>query len=138
MIEEFKIYTGCFAKAKQYESKGLIAVSIARYPPKWFSVLLSYPELAPQAGMQEMAENQFRKKYLGVLRYMNPMKVVNDLKRMFGGSPVVLCCHEKPDEFCHRHIVASWLSKATGFEVAEYGINPTKSKEESPVCGSLF
>jgi len=85
-----------------------------------------------------MAENLCGMKYLGVLRYMNPVKVANDLKRMFGGSPVVLRCHEKADEFCHRHIVASWLSKATGFEVAEYGINPTKSKVESPVCGSLF
>jgi hypothetical protein len=36
------------------------------------------------------------------------------------GSNAVLLCYERPDEFCHRHIVAAWLEKELGIEVEEY------------------
>ena len=133
-----KIYTGYFAKARQYEAKGLIPVSIARYPPNGFSVFMSYPELAPTAGMMDMPENQFRKRYESILKYKNANQVVSDLKSKFGDSPIVLCCHEKPEEFCHRHIVAKWIQDGTGIKVSEYGKESEKPNPVIPECGSLF
>jgi len=138
MAEEFKIYTGYFSKAKQYESKGLLAVSIARYPPSWFSAIFSYYDLAPTPDMFNLPNEQYQKRYESMLRYKSPAKVVEDLKKISGGIPVVLCCYEKPEEFCHRHLAAKWLSLTTGMDIVEHGINPPKSKPESPVCGSLF
>jgi len=27
------------------------------------------------------------------------------------GDNVVLCCYEKPGDFCHRHILIKWLGE---------------------------
>jgi len=31
----------------------------------------------------------------------------------------VMVCYEKPEDFCHRHIVAQWLQETTGTVVTE-------------------
>lgn len=31
---------------------------------------------------------------------------------------IALLCYEKPDDFCHRHLVADWLRK-NGYECEE-------------------
>lgn len=141
MNEQFKIYTGYFAKAKQYESKGLVAVSIARYPPKWFSAILSYQDLAPTSDMFKMTHEQYLRKFDQILKSRNPNKVIADLKKMSGGIPVVLCCFEKPEDFCHRQLVAKWLNERTDAQVEEYGYvkeAPKKSSEDLPKQTSLF
>jgi hypothetical protein len=33
---------------------------------------------------------------------------------------VALMCFEKPDDFCHRHLVADWL-RQNGYECKEWG-----------------
>lgn len=33
---------------------------------------------------------------------------------------IVLLCYEKPGRFCHRHILAAWLTDTLGLEVSEY------------------
>ena len=48
-----------------------------------------------------------------VLSFLDPKKVVKDL-----GPESILLCWERPDRFCHRHIVAEWLRKA-GYDVWE-------------------
>lgn len=138
MMKEFKIHTGHFAKAQQYESKGMIAISIARFPPKGFSVLLSYSDLAPTAEMLRMSQDQFMEKYQSALQYKNARKVVDDLRSLSGGIPVVLCCHEKPGESCHRDLVAAWIKEKTGITVDEFGAEPERTKTEVPVNGTLF
>ena len=34
---------------------------------------------------------------------------------------IALLCYEKPDDFCHRHLVADWLNK-NGYKCEEYVI----------------
>ena len=49
-----------------------------------------------------------------VLNKLDAKKVV----REFGKNPVLLC-YEKPDEFCHRHLIAKWLQQ-NNFQVKEF------------------
>ena len=51
--------------------------------------------------------------YDEVLKNLDPNKVYNDL------DGAVLLCYEESYEFCHRHIVASWLNKMINKEVLE-------------------
>ena len=136
-MEDFKIYTGYFARAKQYERKGLIPVSIARFSPKWFYSLLEYKDLAPKAEMLKMKEGSYTRKFNEILSKIDPNKVVEELKSISGGHPVVLLCYEKPGDFCHRHLVAEWLAQNTDFEVKEF-MGFQKKKTPDGVQGSLF
>jgi len=72
-MKKFKIYTGYFAKLKQYEMKGLIPVSIARYSPKWFYSGMSYLDLAPTSDMLKMPDEQYRKKFNLILSKLDPV-----------------------------------------------------------------
>lgn len=30
--------------------------------------------------------------------------------KLSGGKDIALICYEKPTDFCHRHLVAEWLT----------------------------
>ena len=44
-----------------------------------------------------------------VLDKLSPEQVKADMESY--GESVVMLCIEKPNEFCHRHLVAKWLNK---------------------------
>lgn len=44
-------------------------------------------------------------------RGLTPYVVRTILEAVAKDRDIVLCCYEKPDEFCHRHILAEWLGK---------------------------
>ena len=44
-----------------------------------------------------------------VLDTLDADKVVEEILRLSEGKDAVLICYEKPDEFCHRHLLAEWL-----------------------------
>ena len=59
-----------------------------------------------------------------VLGDLNAIDVVLDLSRMIhsfniGESDICLTCYETPVDFCHRHLVAQWLSD-NGFPCTEW------------------
>ena len=118
------IYTGYFAKTKEYEEQGLVPVAIAGKVPEWFDGA-RYPLLAPKyAWWKEWHDNklsnqQFIEKYYEtVLNTLNPTVVLEDLQRF--GKDIVLLCYETPEKFCHRHLVAEWLNKNLNLNVYEY------------------
>lgn len=39
------------------------------------------------------------------------------------GEDAILLCYEKPDDFCHRHIVAEWFNKELKINVEEINVN---------------
>jgi len=97
------------------------AVSIAgKSPPYYMSN--EYKKLAPKYWFFDKYKRDGDKKYYTeqyykeVLNKLNPEEVYNDL-----GQDTVLLCWEKPGEFCHRHIVAEWLSNALDIEIKEIG-----------------
>jgi len=105
------IYTSNFAIAGKHEN----AVAISRGIPKWFKGR-RYMPLAPSWLMVKIGNpNIFTPIYQAkVLFRLDPLQVAQEL-----GQGSILLCWEKPEDFCHRMLVAEWLREA-GIEVEEY------------------
>ena len=116
------IYTGYFAKLKEYKKNGLIPISITRFPPKWFEGE-QCQDLAPSAELLKkykdmyMDEEHFEIHYNEMLSQIDVLKIVEEAVK---GRDVVLCCFEKSDDFCHRHLLAKWLNEKYGMNVQEF------------------
>jgi predicted CopG family antitoxin len=126
--------TGYFSKIKQYTLNGFLPVSISRWPPKWYTGK-KYPELAPSADLLKRYKdgvtddagydkeyNEFLKSEAGVAAITGLKKFETDVMEM-GFKGVVLCCFEKPGDFCHRHLLADEMSKTYGIDIEEFDID---------------
>lgn len=108
------IYTSYFANLKSAIG---IKISIARFNPKWLNPNLLdewYFELAPKENLlldyknNKISKEEFIKKYNVYIRFQNKiLKRVTDL--VDKGYDVTLLCYEKPEDFCHRHLLAKIL-----------------------------
>lgn len=129
------IYTGYFAKMAAYRNAGLTPVSIARYAPKWYTGH-QYKQLAPLPEMLRMSEPEYVPLYnTSVLRYHNPARLAEELHTL--GDNVVLLCYEKPEDFCHRHLVAKWLQHYR-VPCEEYQLNRVPDPTPASTTLSLF
>ena len=95
------------------------SVSIAAKAPSWFNGR-EYKKLAPkywffkkykEDGNEQFYTEQYQKE---VLDPLDPQKVFDEL-----GEDAILLCWETSEKFCHRHLVAEWLTKELGIEIAE-------------------
>lgn len=121
-----EFYTGYFARVSKYKELGLYPVSIARFNPKgtnfftWSAVAPSEDILRDyKSGKIDEIEYEFRYR----LQLQN-RDVLSDLKFIENKiSPnnkgVVLCCYEKSDSFCHRHILASYIKEKFNIDIQE-------------------
>ena len=111
--------TGYFAKLKTYTDNGLIPVSIALYSPKWYSGL-EYKKLAPspeilhefKVGEFQGDIEHYRERYVReILGILNPKVITEELEKLTkaDSDKIILLCYEKPEDFCHRHLVADWI-----------------------------
>ena len=86
------------------------AVSIARWPPRWWGSRRRYIALAPSIDLLTRSKaglswDEFAAEYnRDVLNKLDPAKVLSDL-----GNEAILLCWEKPGENCHRRLVALWI-----------------------------
>lgn len=115
------IYTSYFSSKKYKQEDG---VSIARWAPFWHGY--NFQQLAPSIELlrwwkslppEDQEKAEYRQYYKDlytqqILSKLNSAKVAEILEGK------TLLCFEKPEDFCHRHIVAEWLRKA-GFECEE-------------------
>lgn len=117
------IYTTYFAKLKTLPVD-VIPVAICSKRPSWFNGL-HYPRLKPeydffikykQTGDMEYFTSCYNSL---VLSKLNPHEVVQELYGLTGGKDLALVCYEKPSDFCHRHLVASWLT-SNGYNCSEF------------------
>ena len=110
------IQTSYYAKYK-----GENAVSIALSKPQWYTNCREYKKLAPSWDLlnkykQDKDEMYYIEHYYKeILDKLDPKQVYEDL-----GENAVLLCWEKSSDFCHRHIVSSWLEEKLGIEIKEY------------------
>ena len=122
------MYTGYFAKLKKYQEAGLVPVSIALKSPDWYHGL-EYKQLAPnwdilsawKSGEHKGDIDYYTKHFEEVLDTLRPEDVIIELKQFGLLQDIILLCYEKPESFCHRHIVANWLNK-NGLYVTEYKV----------------
>ena len=66
---------------------------------------------------ENMYTSRFNNEILGIL---DRGHIVEELEKLGGGNDVVLLCYEKSTDFCHRHLVAKWLSETLDYNVAEW------------------
>lgn len=123
------IYTSYFAKLKSLPDN-IIPISICGKAPKWYKGL-QYKKLAPKYDFfmkwKENHDNDYYIKCFNeqVLDKTNVLTVLRDLIDSINsvdnlvGKNICLICYEKPDDFCHRHLVADWLNK-NGIECREW------------------
>jgi hypothetical protein len=86
------------------------AVSIARFPPKWYTGARYLP-LAPAPEMLKIQDwDEYRRRYREeILSVLDPDTVLRELENLGAGNNVVLLCFEKDRAHCHRGLVAEWL-----------------------------
>lgn len=128
------IYTSYFGKVKKIPEY-MVPVSIAASTPKWFvnSGGKAFHTLAPRFSLvmdyknKEIDTSEYTEKYSKQLADLDPKEIVDELTDIFKfaheGLPtgvsvasnpdasVVLLCYEKPEDFCHRKLVADWLTE---------------------------
>jgi len=117
------MYTGYFAKIKTYEKAGLIPIAICGGIPNWYKGLW-YKKLAPKwsffnewkNGAEHKGDNDYYIHHFNneVLDKLSVSLVVEDLQKIANTKDtdkIILLCYEKPGDFCHRHLVADWLTK---------------------------
>ena len=108
-----KIYTSYFAKIKNLP-QDIIPISIALKAPTGVKIL-EYKKLAPKwQFLQKWKENHDNNFYIQhfyneVLNQLTQEQVLAELSTLSQGHDIALICYEKPDSFCHRHLVAKWL-----------------------------
>jgi hypothetical protein len=96
------------------------AISIARWPPRWWGSRNRYITLAPSRDLLNLSKaglpwlDYVREYRQSVLDKLNSEKVFSDL-----GADAILMCWEKPGEDCHRRLVAEWLEKHLDIKVPE-------------------
>lgn len=117
------IYTSYFAKLK-YLPKDIVPISICGKCPEWYEGI-QYKVLAPKYKFfMEWKKNKDNDYYIEhfqkeVLDTLEVETVINRLYELSEGKDICLLCYEKPNDFCHRHLVANWL-KENKIECEEY------------------
>lgn len=116
------IYTTYFAQLKNLP-ENIIPISICGKAPDWYTGL-QYKKLAPKYNFfmkwKEDHDNDYYVKCFNeqVLSKLNPISVYHELQELADYKEIALVCYEKPEDFCHRHLVAKWLSDR--FDVEEW------------------
>lgn len=110
-----RIYTSYFAMLR-YLPENIIPISICSKAPAWYTGL-QYKKLAPKYDFfmkwKETHDNDYYIKCFNdqVLNKITVDEILNDIKNLAGNADIALICYEKPNDFCHRHLVADWLNK---------------------------
>lgn len=121
------LYTSYFGKLKQIQKfPGTVyPISIAAVTPKWFQGR-SFTQLAPSFELLHdwktghADEAAYRARYMEQLNRLDVHEILRELPYLLPTiiwdiheNPeyhVALLCYEKPDAFCHRHLVAEWFT----------------------------
>ena len=98
--------TSYFARAAKEPG----AVSIARFPPEWYTGARYLP-LAPTADMLKITGwDEYRLRYHDeILSVPGPDEVLRDLNVEKADHDILLLCFEKERADCQRGLVAVWL-----------------------------
>lgn len=117
------IYTTYFAKLKKLPET-ITPIAICGKPPEGYKGL-TYKKLAPKYDFfMKWKEDHDNDHYIKcfneqVLKPLHADEVLFELYALANTADIALICYEKPEDFCHRHLVAEWL-RENGFEAKEY------------------
>jgi hypothetical protein len=116
-----RIYTSYYSRLADLQAATILPVRISIGAPRFVKsgVLIPYLNFAPRKEMLKMNEKDYRQEFAKILSNLDFDKVIADLSKIANGRDIALLCFEKEGDFCHRHLVAEWLTK-NGFEVKEW------------------
>ena len=117
------IYTTYFGILNKIKKKGDVVVGICRKPPK---NIANIDYLAPSEALMiyyksgKINEVDFIKLYRNqvtpyIKDFINTISCFQNTNLL----NIFLCCYEKSDDFCHRHILRQILQEH-GIEIEEY------------------
>ena len=86
---------------------GITYTTCKKLQPDWSTMVGPYKE-------GRLTAEEYTKRYMVQLEKLDPHELVGEL-----GLDAVLVCYEKPGEFCHRHIVATWL-QSHDYDITEF------------------
>lgn len=112
-------YTSYYGNLKKLGK--IIPIGISRSVPRFVQVKRCMA-LAPSWELMKAPEEEYEPLYKELLSRLNPFQVLEQIERMADRKPFALLCYEKPNEFCHRHLVAKWLEDSTGIQICEFGV----------------
>ena len=132
-----KIYTSYFGNSRKLNESGIKIICVAIGRPRFIKA----PQMLNVCPTRYMvngpcSREEYLRLYDQILAKQDAHQVVKQIEELSGGSDVALCCYEKPGDFCHRHILAKWITDNTGIEVKEFGV--VAKKEPVAVQASLF
>lgn len=135
-----KIYTSYFSKANNLKECGIVPISIALWPPKYYQgAAMSF--LAPKRWMMQsgVTREQYIEGYrMEVLGHLAPESVIQSIGYLSKGKDAALLCYEKPGDFCHRRLLADWMLEQTGLEIPEFGVVQEKKEEPEMIEPTLW
>lgn len=132
------IYTTYFPQLKHLP-ENIFPISICAKPPAWYKGA-EYKQLAPKYGFfmrwKETHDNDYYINHFNseVLDTLIVSDVLNELNFRLSQHikdklnvpiqessdwHIALVCFEKPEDFCHRHLVAKWLQD-NGIKCSEW------------------
>ena len=132
------LYTTYFANIKNLPPNTITVSICGKAPQGWNG--LEYRKLAPKWSFfsvwKETKDNDYYIEHFNkeVLEPLNIIRVTTELQVLLPYEireqmqnavwnddkfHLALVCYEKPDDFCHRHLVAEWLSQH-GFPCTEW------------------
>lgn len=118
------IYTSYFGNNRKLTAANIKPICIAVGRPRFFSG----PQMLNVAPTRYMisaacSTKEYIKLYEDILSMQDAFKVLEQIKSLSEGKDVALCCYEKPEDFCHRHLLAEWITKNTGIEIKEFSVS---------------
>lgn len=96
-------------------------MSIAKFKPRWFNGE-SLCELAPSADLlhryksDTVSEDAYKTEYFTMLDGVDILKLFSQFPE---DARIVLLCYEKTGSFCHRHLLAEYLSEHYSISISE-------------------
>jgi hypothetical protein len=102
-----------------------VRIGISRGVPRGLARYRVFRKLQPGPWFNSVDVDEYRRLYKAeVLDRLDPLGVAADLEELAGGGVPVLCCYERAGSgsWCHRALVAGWLSEALRERVPELGL----------------
>ena len=131
----YKIYTIYFSNKifKNWDRDDYIipvCADLHRYIPftKWYKELAPDLEIVQQfqkiRSRTKRIKEWFTGKYLYKLKVLRENgtldKYSKELQELVKFNDVYLLCYERPNQFCHRHLLAAYLNKFYDLGIEEY------------------
>ena len=143
-----RIYTSYFANIKTLEENNIYPVGICNKVPQFFknpnlesvapsnSILYEYKNSAQTDADRDRYKERYINEILCAYRF-HPEYLTERLEYFSSqedDKDIALVCYERPEDFCHRHILAEWLNERLRdkYIIEEYPKypQPTEKKEK--------